>query len=105
MISKGIIDLNRELVIEHQFGFVLESLSKLKQWTCPLTNMSYLGNEILAAYIHCLQLVSDEEEYGLVLAEIDQYIQPQTWGDLKLLYRLDSAGLFEYRTSRIRTAK
>eukprot|EP01084_Bolivina_argentea_P066859 121904_1 len=103
LLGKGILDLNRELISHHQFGFVLTALSQLKEWICPITDQSYKGTDILVAYLHCLQLESDEEEYSLLIEDIELYIKPEIWSALKL-YGLHEPGMFQYRPSSVQRA-
>jgi len=104
LIAKGILDSNRHLVVKNQFEWMIGYLSshKLrgKQWQCPVTREVYHGNEMLIAYIHCLQLASDEPEYQEFIELIPKYVNAETWKDLQA-HGLGSNGLFRYRRSSV----
>ena len=100
-IVKGIVELNREEIVKYQFGFTVTKLIQHPanpRWVCPESvekGYEYTTNEILAAYIRCLQMVSTVEEYAEILRIIPKYISPEIWDDLKS-YRLGEPGLFRY---------
>ena len=104
LIAKGILDSNRHLVLKHQFGFMVEylSLAKLKGkwWQCPVTGSRYIGNEMLIAYVHCLQMASDEQEYQDLLDLIPNYVNAETWKDLDA-HDLGSSGMFRYQRTAV----
>lgn len=100
-IVKGIVELNRDEIVLYQFGFIVSKMMKYTakhEWKCPESvekGYEYTTNEILAAYIRCLQMVSTEDEYQEILDIIPKHIQSEMWEDL-MLYGLNEPGLFRY---------
>ena len=98
---KGILDGTLHLIIKHQLRFTISKLSKCNDWICPINKQHYVDNQVLAIYIHSLQLTSTEEEYETICLKIKQYLSSEAWAELKL-YGLDNPGLFRYRKTIIR---
>jgi len=95
-LVKSIIDANRDLVLRHQFGFIVSKLVVSEDWMCWSTNHQYTRNETLAAYIRSLQMLSTEEEYSKILSMIPKHIPNDIWCDLKR-YDIDLGGPGSFR--------
>mmetsp|Transcript_42315 Transcript_42315/g.69763 ORF Transcript_42315/g.69763 Transcript_42315/m.69763 type:complete len:282 (+) Transcript_42315:87-932(+) len=61
-IARTLLALNRDLVLKHQFGYVLKQLLKVETWFCPMTKHEYKDNEILIAYVNCFRAMSETQE-------------------------------------------
>merc|ERR1712228_116670 len=88
-IARTLLDVNIDLTIKYQFGYVLKQLMTMKSWYCPMTNHKYEGIEIVIVYIHCFKMMSQsQKEYQMFVDIAAKTINNETWKQL-LEYGLD----------------
>ena len=94
-IARTLLDVNKELTLKHQFGYVLRQLLTVKEWFCTMTQHKYEGVEILVVYMKCFKmLVQDDKEYQSLVEIAEKTIDGEDWKQL-VEYGLDHKDLIK----------
>jgi len=79
-IARTLLMVNRESTINHQFGFVLNKLLRVKEWFCPMTKHTFQGNELLLVYINCFRMmIRNKKEYTAIVNVAKQILSKDQW--------------------------
>mmetsp|Transcript_59360 Transcript_59360/g.94420 ORF Transcript_59360/g.94420 Transcript_59360/m.94420 type:complete len:282 (-) Transcript_59360:12-857(-) len=88
-IARTLLDVNCDLVVQHQFGYAMRQLLKVPEWYCPMTKHTYKGNEILIAYLNCFRMMSkDAAEYKQFTDVAVKILSADQWKEMQS-YALD----------------